>query len=338
MHQILTTEQRTYLKQKHKRERDRRICDRIKAVLAYDEGYSYSEIAKLLLINDETVRRHLKDYIKADKLRPENGGSEPKLNDDQAQRLSAHLLDHTYLYVKDIRAYVKETFQVAYSTSGMTAWLHTHDFNYKKPHGVPAKADVGKQAEFVEAYHGLKNNLKPGESIHFVDSSHPQHQTKLAFGWIKKGVRKPEKMTACQKRINLIGAINLANHQVEYTQADWVNAESIKAFLTQLMENNPADTVIHLIWDNAGYHKSKEIQAFVKDTKIKLHYLPPYSPNLNPIERLWKVMHEQTTYNRYYEKFKDFTEAIMSFFDNIKDYHAIIQSRITDNFQKLTTA
>ncbi|MCH9756018.1 MAG: transposase, partial [Gammaproteobacteria bacterium] len=54
------------------------------------------------------------------------------------------------------------------------------------------------------------------------------------------------------------------------------------------------------IWDNAGYHKSQAIRDFVKKTNIELHFLPPYSPNLNPIERLWKIMHENVTYNRYY--------------------------------------
>ncbi len=92
-----------------------------------------------------------------------------------------------------------------------------------------------------------------------------------------------------------------------------------------------------MIWDNAGYHKNGELRSFIKTTKIVLHYLPPYLPNLNPIERLWKVMHEQVTYNRYYEKFKDFTEAIVGFFENIDRYSSIIKSRINDNFQTLAT-
>jgi transposase len=157
----------------------------------------------------------------------------------------------------------------------------------------------------------------------------------LAYGWIAKGIRKGEKMTACQKRVNLIGAINLANHHVEYQQVDWVNAESIKAFLGQLIAANPLAETIHLIWDNAGYHRSKDILSFVSETKIKLHYLPPYSPNLNPIERLWKLMHENVTYNRYYAKLADFTEGIVGFFRNIEKYRPAIRSRINDNFQRM---
>lgn len=334
----LTQDEKSDLIKRHRKERDGKVRDRIKAVLLYDKGYTYLKISEILLLDDETIRRHIKDYFEAYKLAPENGGSPSKLNEWQSEKLLAHLAVRTYLYVKEIRDYVKKAFGVSYSIRGMTHWLHANGFRYKKPHGVPAKADKDAQAEFITYYEHLKNALKSDEVLYFSDSSHPQHQTKLTYGWIKKGVRKPEKMTACQKRVNIIGAINLENHQVEYQKVDWVNAESIKAFLSQLEKQHPDKKSIHLIWDNAGYHKSNEIKKFVSQTKIKLHYLPPYSPNLNPIERLWKIMHEQVTYNRYYEKFKDFTEGILGFFENIEKYRTIIQSRITDKFQKLLLA
>jgi transposase len=119
---------------------------------------------------------------------------------------------------------------------------------------------------------------------------------------------------------------------------DWVNTESVQQFFIQLMEANPTAKKIHLILDNAGYHKSKALVDFVKNTNIMLHYLPPYSPNLNPIERLWKIIHERVTYNRYYAKFIDFTEDILNFFNNIHVYVNTIKSRINDNFQRLTFA
>lgn len=104
------------------------------------------------------------------------------------------------------------------------------------------------------------------------------------------------------------------------------------------MGSNPHVERIYLFLDNAGHHKSKDLQDFVKNTKITLHYLPPYSPNLNPIERLWKIMHENITYNRYYPKLADFTEGILSFFMNLQKIMPTIQSRINDNFQKLNFA
>lgn len=335
MERKLTIQERTDLQRRHKKERDGRVRDRIKAVLAYDDGYSYSEIARILLLDDETIRRHIDSYFKEHKLAPENGGSTGYLAQSEASQLKSHLHEKTYLYVKDICVYVKKTFNKKFSISGMTKWLKSNKFCYKKPHAIPAKADKQKQDEFIKLYESLKALKKADEIILFADSSHPQHQTRLSCGWIKKGIRKAEKMTACQKRVNLIGAINLESHHVEYAKVDWVNTESIKLFLEQVVDANPHAKQIHLIWDNAGYHKNKEVQEFVLKTKITLHYLPPYSPNLNPIERLWKIMHEQVTYNKYYEKFSDFTEGILNFFKNITKIKPIIQSRINDNFQRL---
>lgn len=77
-------------------------------------------------------------------------------------------------------------------------------------------------------------------------------------------------MTARQKRLNFIGAINLKGHQIEYNQVEWINAESIQVFLERLIAVNPGSRKIHLIWDNAGYHKSKAIKDFVSKSNIVL--------------------------------------------------------------------
>jgi transposase len=338
MERKLTLAERQYLINGHNMSSNRRSCDRIKAVLLRDDGYSYSEIARILLRNDETIRRHIDDYFSKNKLAPQNGGSASSLDNEQTEKLISHLEEKAYLYAKDICAYVTQTFRVQYSVSGMIKWLQKHGFRYKKAHGVPAKADLQKQEAFIEKYHSLKNTIKSDEIILFGDSTHPQHQTKLACGWIKKGVRKAEKMTACQKRINIIGAIDLNKHHVEYRQVDWINGDSLKVFAEQLCAAYPNASVIHLILDNAGYHRSEAFLKFIATTKIKIHYLPPYSPNLNPIERLWKIMHEHVTYNRYYAKLSEFTESILGFFKNIEKYNSVIQNRINDNFQRLSLA
>jgi len=82
----LTDTERKNLIQQHRHERDGRIRDRIKAVLAYADGYSYSEIARILLLDDETIRRHIHDYHKENKLSTNNGGSIGKLTDHEARR------------------------------------------------------------------------------------------------------------------------------------------------------------------------------------------------------------------------------------------------------------
>jgi transposase len=331
----LTAAERKDLIQQHRKERDKRICDRIKAVLAYDDGYSYSEIAKILLLDDETIRRHIADYQQDNKLSTNNGGSDGKLSCAESQKLITHLSEVTYLYVKDICQYVRQQYRKHYSISGMTKWLHANDFGYKKPHAIPAKADKKQQKQFIQFYNRLKANAGEKEPIYFADSVHPQHQVKLTYGWILKGERKEIATTGRQYRLNFIGGICLNGHRIVYEKVDTVDANGIALFLSRLRKLNPGKHVIHVIWDNASYHRDKSVQQFAKDLAIKLHYLPPYSPNLNPIERLWKIMHEHVTYNKYYEKFADFTDATQNFFKTIGRCKTVLRSRINDNFQIL---
>src|SRR5215469_2116752 len=130
---FLDDRERTELKAQHKRERDKRICDRIKAVLLYDKGWSVEEIAEALLLSPDAIRDHVSQYRESKKLKPENGGSVEKLSAAQSQQLIEHLKTHTYLYVKDIVAYVSVRMKVVYTVHGMQAWLHRHGFSYKKP-------------------------------------------------------------------------------------------------------------------------------------------------------------------------------------------------------------
>lgn len=335
MGRILSINERKNLLHRHRRERNSRVRDRIKAVLAYDDGYSYSEISRILLLDDETIRRHVSDYLEKQKVDIESGGSKGHLSTRQAVELVSHLHEHTYHYVKDICNYLRKKYKVSYTISGMTKWLHAYGFRYKKPNAVPAKANKEAQKKFMGYYKTLKKNTKNKEPIYFIDSVHPQHQTRLAYGWIKKGERKNIGTTAKQFRLNFMGGINLDTHDFVYEQSEKVNELSIQSFLYKLRKKHPGKYLVHLIWDNAGYHCSKKVQEFAKELGFKLHYLPAYSPNLNPIERLWKIMHEQVTYNRYYEKFSDFTEAICHFFKHIGKKKKLLRTRVTDNFQSI---
>lgn len=335
MEKKLASKERERLIQRHRKERDGRVRDRIKAVLAYDDGYSYSEIARILLLDDETIRRHIDEYQREQKLKPANGGSESHLTHIESRELIEHLSEITYLCVKDICQYVLRVYKKKYTVSGMTKWLHAHDFCYKKAHGVPAKADKEKQQKFIQYYIQLKEKAGKREPIYFTDSVHPQHQTELAYGWIPKGERKEVATTGQQKRLNFIGGISLNGHRFIYHQANKINANSICDFLWKLRKINPGKFYIHVIWDNAKPHKDDEVYAFAKALGIKLHYLPAYSPNLNPVERVWKLMHESVRYNKYYSKFSEFTEATLGFFKSIGRKKNILRERITDNFQIL---
>jgi transposase len=338
MERFLTGQTRSGLLKLHRREGDKRVADRIKVVLLYDDGWSYASIAEALFLSEEGVRQQLKDYLGSDgkKLAPENGGSSSFLNAEQTQALILHLEACLYPKVSDICDYVHKTYGIRYSVSGLTNWLERQGFTFHKPCGIPAKASAEAQMQFVAKYKELKSKLGEGDHIVFMDGVHPTHAVRFTKGWIKKGSRKEIPTNGSQKRLNILGVLDLEKMALYSKSYDTINGASIIAFLAYLLVVMPYG-IVNVILDQARYHTCKEVKEWLlSHPRIRLHYLPPYSPNLNAIEPCWKIMHEHTTNNVYHPSFKNFTEKIWDFFNYTfpQKAHSWTDS-LTDNFRIL---
>jgi transposase len=323
------------LKARHKKSRDKRECDRIKAILLFAEDWSIDRIAQAVFKHPTSIIRHLNDYISSKKTTSDNGGSSSCLTDEQTNQVIRHLSEHTYFHMHEICRYIEETFDVHYSIPGIHKWLHRNKFSYKQPKGVPHKYDSEKQDDFVEAYKTLKDKVADDEPILFMDAVHPTQATKVTSGWIRTGVDKTIETTGSRTRLNIVGAIRLG-HLEDTISAQYktVNGESIIDFFARIKTSYQTNNTIHLVLDGAGYHRSAEVKNKAEELGIQLHYLPPYSPNLNPIERLWKVMNEHARNNRYFATAKDFRWHINNFFDvTLPNIGNPLDSRINDNFQ-----
>lgn len=338
---FLDDTERARLRIQHKHERDGRVRDRIKAVLLYDKGWSFQQIAEALLLSDEAIRNHIEEYKASKKLRIESGGSQEKFSNKQSRQLEAHLQEHTYLYVKDIVVYVQITFNITYTIHGMRSWLQRHGFSYKKPAVVPGKANEQQQKEWIAEYEKLRAKLSPDETICFIDGVHPTHNVQPAYGWIKKGVRKEIPANSGRSRLNLSGAVDIISHRVIFQADQTLNADATIAFFQKIEAAYPDKNKIHVFCDNARYYKNKLVQGYLESSKIALHFLPPYSPNLNPIERLWKWMKERVIYNTYYPEFDEFKSAVLGFFILISylppdsELGQCFRSRVRDKFRPI---
>jgi transposase len=336
MRRFLSEEERRELKALHRCEKDRRSADRIKAVLLHDQGWPRKKIAKVLLLDEETISRHILDYRKHGKLRIESGGSDGLLSMEQMWELFAHLDAHTYTRADDIREHVRQEYGVCYTLSGMTAWLNKYGFSYKKPQPVPHKADPVQQEAFVKHYEDLQANTPLDEPILFMDGFHPTMATKVSYGWIRKDRDKPIGSTASRTRMNLVGTINLEDMKVMVQEYETINGEAIADYLFSLRRQFPNAPKVHVILDRGPYNVCEQAISAAKLHGIVLHHLPPYSPNLNAIERLWKVLNERVRNNRFFHSVQEFRTAIMEFFEVTWPEIAFDQiDRINDNFQML---
>lgn len=334
MNKILTVQERiefTKLVRKTKNVDEKvRLC----AVLAYDLGHDPCDIAEILQISETTAYQYIKDYLTKDKISHDlRGGSECRLTPAQEVELIGHLHEVTYLYAKNICAHIAKTYGVKYTVSGITKWLERNEFVHKKPKVVPGKLDPQKQADFIEYYKKLKAKLPADETIMAMDAMHPEYQSQAVYGWIPKGEVKTIASTNKQFRLHFNGVIDLFSMKPLVQEYSTINATNVIEFFKNLEQCSPYKT-IHIICDNGRSYKNKEVQAYLQNSKIKLHFLPPYSPNLNPIERLWKIFRECVCYNKYYPVFSEFANTVRGFFsDTILKIPHILAQRINDKFQ-----
>ena len=343
----LTPEEKASLEYRHAKETDKRLCDRIKSILLRHEGWSLKKIAQALRLHNDTIARHIKDYLEEKSLSSNHKGSFSKLSETQTSELTAHLVENLYDKASDVVGYVKENFGVEYSIAGMTDWLKQHQFSYKQPTEQPAKANLEKQKEFISSYEALKKEIAEknekdenhSEPILFIDAVHPTMATKIAKAWIHKKLGKIIKTTASRTRMNIIGSIELMTMKVVSNDYDTINSDSVILFLNKVKSEYSKAKKIHIILDQSGYNTSHALKAYAKENGFELHYLPPYSPNLNSIERLWKVMHEEVRNNYYFKTAVEFRDRIKEFFQKtIPEKSLSLGSRINDNFHIIIPA
>ena len=337
---FITEQQKAELERLHDSSRDGRVRDRIKAILLASEGWSSAMIAQALRLHQTTIDHHISEFLNKGKLKPENGGSDSKLSAEQTAFLISQLSDNLFHHTRDVIAFVTRTWNIIFSIPGMNKWLHRNGFTYKKPSGVPHKLSEEKQRQFIEYYKELKTTVGD-EPILFIDGVHPTQATKISYGWIRKGQKKAVKTTGSRTRLNIMGALNLkALTSPLLCEYKTINEYNVSLFLNEIRKVYPDyNQKIHVILDGAGYHRSQLVKDWAEVVNIRLHYLPPYSPNLNPIERMWKLMNEHARNNRYFSSTREFREAISVFFNQtLPDIADSLTSRINDHFQVLTPA
>jgi len=325
--------------------------NRIKTILLTNKENSVKEIREILLIERSTIRKYIEEFrkyrmksIDFDDKRKTNSGNKENLTEEQKAEIIKYLEDNIISEAKEIQKYIEEKFGIQYSLSGATNILHSLGFTYKKTVPIPQKAHteekIEEQIKFEKEYKELKETKKEDEKIYFLDGVHPTHNTKIGYAWVKKGENKIIETNSGRKRINLNGAYSPETGEVITLPSKRVNSQSTIELIDKILEaNNKTTGTIYLFSDNARYYKSillRETLEKEKYSRIKLDFLPSYSPNLNPIERVWKFFKKEVLEHKFYKTFKEFETQICDFFKNKLNF---VKERLkiyaSDNFHIL---
>ncbi len=222
------------LKSLHKQTKDSKFCDRIKCILLFNDGYTSSEICKILLIDEGTVSNWIRKFKNRTTLYSWLGDDykmySGKLSDDQVAQIEQYLSENIMSDSKQLILFIKENMEIEYSESGAIALLHRLGYKYKYTTLVPSGIDPVKQEEFKEIYEDLEENLEDDEVILFVDGVHPQHNTVCSKAWIKEGERIEIKSNTGRSRINIQGAYNPKNQDIIIHEDVTLNADNTLSF------------------------------------------------------------------------------------------------------------
>ena len=310
---------------------------KINAILLLGDDWTLEEVAEALLMDEETLRSYVNSYKTggiSKLIETNHKGSKSFLTQEQISALQTELDTNIYLTTKSVIEFSKERFNVSYSVSGMTALLHKLDYIYKKPKLIPKGPSEEVQEEFIECYKEFMRKKPSNEAVFFVDAVHPEYNTMAAYGWLKKGQPRPLLTKNARRRLNLHGAINPETLDTFVIEGGVVDSDSTIALLETIDTYYPLAKGITLIFDNAAYHKSAEVKAFLKNNpKLKAVYLPSGAPNLNLIERLWKFFKKTVLYNKCFESFTVFRGSCFEFFKGMTKYEDSLWAIMTDEFE-----
>ena len=139
--------------------------------------------------------------------------------------------------------------------------------------------------------------MADNEAVLFADAVHPTHAARPAGCWAPRQEKLAIEQTSGRERINIHGAIDLATGQTRMIEVVTVGCVLTIRLLELIAALYPMLALIHVFLDNARYHHAKLVQEWLArpGCRIKLHFIPSYCPHLNPIERLWGLMHRNVT-------------------------------------------
>ncbi len=336
MHKFLNEIERKQLLQALQAEHYRKQADRIRVILLLDQGWTYKKICEAFFIDESTIANW--------KTRYKEGGLERLFDDkykvkkcflspDEIKVFSTHLENNIYQRTSDIALFILKKFGVEYKPNSVRRLLKFMGFSYKKTKKQPSKSSIDKQIKFINQYHGFKSH----GPVYFADSTHPRYCPVMGYGWIKTGVDRYIECNSGRSHLNITGAVNPFSLDVITRQTDTVGELAICNLLKEIKEKNIDKNKIYVVLDNASYNKSKKVKYLAKVLGIRLKYLPPYSPNLNLAERLWRFFRERVMSMKHYESLDIFSKVCSNFFRGIRKYRKELCTLLVDNFQIVGT-
>lgn len=274
---------------------------RQQAVKAVREGESVKAVAAAFGVNERSVFRWLADYASGGQnalLAKPIPGRPSKITAGEMRWLAQAVKDNTPLQFKFdfglwtlslIRSLIHRQFDKVLSLSTVSRVMRALGFTVQKPLYQAWQQDATLVRRWeAEIYPSIRAEAKRvGATIYFADESGIRSDYHTGTSWAPCGQTPVVKATGSRFSLNMLSAVSPNGEFRFMLQQGTVNAKVFREFLRRLMVG--ATAPVFLIVDGHPAHKAKLVKAFVdaQAGRLKLFYLPPYSPQLNPDEQVW---------------------------------------------------
>ena len=300
-------------------------------------GLSHQEIERIARTSADSVTRYLKDYDEGGLVALVVSRTHRPVSSLQPyhDQIKAHFLKQPPHTVSEASYEIEALTGIKLGPSACRDFMRKRlGMKFRKMGVIPAKADPKKQAEFLnDELEPLLEEEKQGQrKVFFVDAAHFVMGAFLGMLWCFE--RLFLKSSSGRRRYNVLGAFSVnGTDLVTITNEAYINSDTIVALLIKLKQEYP-DIPLTLIMDNARYQRCSKVTEQAKMLGTDILFLPPYSPNLNLIERLWKFTKKKCLYNRYHETFCHFKEAIDDCLDKVKSaFKEQVKTLLNPKFQ-----
>ncbi len=334
------TEQEIKQLEHHRYSHDyQRLRERFIAILMISQKIEIDTISIILGKNIKTIENWYNLYRKEGVKGLNSFNYKPK-----KPKLNFHEINQVIIWVStnnpgkatQIKEYIQNKFDVEYTEDAVRKLLRKRGLAWIKPKVTPGKPPTEEQQEeTVKKYFDMKAEADQDTVFLFGDGMHLIHQTVPSCCWCDPLCPLVLDTNTGRKRLNILGAYNPDSCAfIHLTGEENCNAERVIEFFDKILIKYRKAPAIILILDNAKYFKAAIVRDWLKDhQKLKLEFLPSYSPNLNLIERLWRFIKDELVKNKYYKLYKTFRAKTFQLLNNLHERVDDFKSLMVEKFQ-----
>jgi transposase len=308
----LSPEQRATLLDRYRKDHDPEVRFRSHILLLLDDGHTWATVCTLLFCSSRTVDRWV-GRLHAEGVEGVTGhkpGRPFRFDASWAKVAVEWVTKHKprdFGFLRSrwcceaVALMMPSVRHVEVSRETVRRWLHRGGLVYRRPRPILGPTDPERQAR-LDALRTLLAGLPAGETAVFQDEVDINTNPKIGSMWMVRGEQATVETPGNNEKRYISGSIHWRTGQVFLTQGRPEQGRDTALFLAHLDDLRRRlrhYRVIHVICDRAKCHTSDEVAVYLWDhrDRIELHLLPAYSPDCNPIERVWWHLHEAVTRN-----------------------------------------